>query len=106
MAKEVVVYTDVTVFYPVLEAIKRGSEVYAFCRRQADDAADVLRRAAPVRSGAGRASVRSSVEMGPEGWYGVASWDESHYYLGILNTKDAQSREGWADRAAAQVRYV
>lgn len=106
MAREVTVYTDVTVYYAVLEQIKRGSDAYAFTRRQAEHAAEGLRRGTPVRTGAGRASIRADVTMGPDGWIGTASWDESHYYLGILNTKNGQDREGWADRASASVRYV
>jgi len=95
------VFVDVDVFYPVLAEIARGPEVYAFVRRLVDDAAETLRRNAPVRTGAGRGSIRAEVHMGPDGWYGTASWDESHYYMGILNAS-----QKWADRAAAQVRYV
>ncbi len=96
----------VTVRQSGLEAIKRGPEVYSFVRRHTDNAAEALRRAAPVRTGAGRGSITTDVVMGPDGWVGYASWDERHYYLGILNARETQTHEGWADRAAATVRYV
>ncbi len=96
----------VTVLEGGLEAIKRGPEVYSFVRQHTDNAAEALRRAAPARTGAGRGSIDTNVVMGPDGWVGYASWDERHYYLGILNARENQSREGWADRAAATARYV
>ena len=47
-----------------------------------------------------RASKRS-VPMGPAGWYGTASWDNAHYYMGIQN-----SRTHWAEPTAQRVRFV
>jgi len=104
MARDVT--TRITVYDAAFEEIKRSPDVYSFIRKRTDDAAEALRRSSPVRTGAGRGSIRSQVVMGPDGWTGYASWDEQHYYLGILNSRGDQSREGWADRAAATVRYV
>lgn len=101
MPAEVVVYVDVDVFYPVIWEIARGPETYNFVRKQVDETAETLRRSAPVRTGAGRGSITGRVWMGPDGWFGTASWDEAHYYLGIQN-----AQRKWADRAAALVRYV
>lgn len=93
--------TTVIVYDDRIREFARSPEVHDFLKDRAEEAADALRANAPVRTGAGRASVRVHMEMGPEGWYATASWDEAHYYMGIQNT-----RQHWADRAAATVRYV
>lgn len=94
---------DVNVtFYPqAWDAISRGPELHDFMQGKASDAADELRRFAPVRSGAGRRSITSRAVLGVDGWEGRATWDDEHYYMGILN-----SRTHWADPAVQRVRYV
>lgn len=70
-------------------------------RRKADAVAAKLRAAAPVESGAGRASIRGRTAMTPRGWIASASWDEQHYYLGILNT-----RTHWAEPVVQGLRTL
>jgi hypothetical protein len=92
----------VTVYEDRLRALARSQDAYEFVRAIVEREVRVLVAAAPVRTGAGRASIRPRVEMGPDGWYGTASWDTSHYYMGLRNV-----RTHWADRVAAQgIRYV
>lgn len=95
--------TDVkiTVYESAIRDIARGPDTYEFVRSIVDDAAATMRQGAPVRTGAGRASIVSRVEMGPDGWYGTASWDTRHYYMGILNT-----RRHFVEPALSRVRYV
>jgi hypothetical protein len=92
---------DVTVFEGSIREIARGPELHSYLRRAVDEVAEGMRSGAPVRSGAGRASIRGQVHMGPDGWYGTASWDTRHYYMGILN-----SRRQFAEPAIMRVRYV
>lgn len=81
--------------------LARSPELHAAMQRKANRMASDLRQAAPVKSGAGRASITGDVVMGPTGWTAIAGWDPQHYYMGIQN-----SRTRWAGRAAASVRYV
>lgn len=91
----------ITVYESRIRALGRTQDAYDFIRGRAEEAAQALRASAPVRTGAGKASIKVRMAMGNEGWVGAASWDTSHYYMGILNAEDR-----WADRAAASVRYV
>jgi hypothetical protein len=92
----------ITVYDDRIIALNRSPETHDFLRSIVDEEARALADAAPVRTGAGRSSIRGRVEMGSDGWIGAASWDTSHYYMGLRNT-----RTHWADRVAAQqVRYV
>jgi hypothetical protein len=101
MADEVT-RVDVTVYEDRIRALARSQDCYDFVRSVVDGEAIGLFEAAPVRTGAGRASIRGRVEMGVDGWVGAASWDTQHYYMGLRNT-----RTHWADRVAAQqIRYV
>ncbi len=85
-----------------LAEIRRGPEMYEAVRTAVESAADAMRAGAPVRTGAGRSSIRAEVHMGADGWFGTASWDEAHYYLGILN---ADGRH-FAEAALSRIRYV
>lgn len=96
----------VTVDLDAIEAIKVSSEARSFVLDKAEEAATALRRAVPVRTGAARASISADAVLTSDGWTGVASWDTQHYYVGILNSRRGQPDAGWADRAAASVRYV
>lgn len=92
---------NVTTFPEAIAAIRESQGTRALVGRYADSAAFALRASAPVRSGAGRASIRSATEHNFEaGWVGTASWDDEHYYMGIQN-----SRTSWASKAARSVRY-
>lgn len=92
----------ITVYDDRILAMARSQDTYNFLRSIVDGEARALADAAPVRTGAGRGSIRGRVEMGTDGWIGAASWDTSHYYMGLRNV-----RTHWADRVAAQqVRYV
>lgn len=91
-----------TVYPEAIEAIKTGESTREMVRGKTDAAVFNLRASAPVRSGAGRASITSTTDRDFEsGWVGRATWDDEHYYLGILN-----SRTGWASRVADRIRYV
>lgn len=96
------VHVDVDVHRQVLREIAFGHETYELVRDVAEKAASDMRRGAPVRTGAGRSSIRARAELGPDGWYATASWDEAHYYMGILNT----TYRGFADSAITRIRYV
>jgi hypothetical protein len=92
---------NVTVFPAAIEAIKQGEETRQLVSRRTEDAAFSLRAGAPVRTGAGRASITASTERDfDSGWIGKATWDDEHYYMGILN-----SRDHWADEAVQRLRY-
>lgn len=95
------VTTRVTLRPDGFARLARSPEVRQVLSTVSDRGADSLRQAAPSRTGAGRASIYSDVRMGPDGWYGVASWDDAHYYMGIQ-----QTRTRWADPAIARIRYV
>lgn len=84
-----------------VDRIARSSDTRDYVQDYVDRLADTLKPSVPVRSGRGRKSVKGRVAMGARGWYGTASWDEQHYYLGILN-----SRMHFADAAIARIRYV
>lgn len=93
---------NVTVYLSAIDAIKDSADTRSMVQRYADSAAFNLRASAPVRSGAGRASITARTERDfDSGWVGKATWDDEHYYMGILN-----SRTGWAAQAASRVRYV
>jgi hypothetical protein len=92
---------DVRVIPGAVDAIARGPDVYAFVQGLVDEAAATMREGAPVRTGAGRASIRGQVWMGPDGWFGTASWDVQHYYMGIQN-----DRRHFVEPALSRVRYV
>lgn len=96
------VFVDVTVYERVIAEIARGPDTYDFVKRVVDDLAEDMRRGAPRKTGRGAASIRGQVHMGPDGWYGTASWTEPHYYLGILN---ATGRK-FVEPALSRVRYV
>jgi hypothetical protein len=91
----------VTVYESSLTAMARGPEMYDFVYGVVSDAAAAMRDEAPVRTGAGRGSIIGRVEMGTEGWYGRASWDRAHYYMGIQN-----ARRSFVEPALTRVRYV
>jgi hypothetical protein len=91
----------VTVYPKAWDSIARSEQVHSWLDVKVSGIAEDLRRAAPVRSGAGRNSISSAVRMGADGWYGTASWDDAHYYMGIQN-----SRTHWAAQAAQRVRFV
>ena len=95
------VRVDVNVHRAAIAEIARGHETYELVTRFADDVVEEMRRGAPVRTGAGRASIRTRAALGPDGWYATASWDERHYYMGIQN-----GRRQFAEPALARVRYV
>jgi len=95
------VEVQVTVHDEVIREIARGPELREFLLRTVSEFASELRADAPVRTGAGRRSIVAKVEMGATGWYGTASWDDAHYYLGIQN-----SRTRWAQPTLSRVRYV
>lgn len=95
------VRVQVRIIPGAVDRIARSMEVHDNVKRIVDDLAEGLRRAVPVRTGAGRKSVTGRVAMGPNGWYGAASWDEAHYYLGILN-----SRRHFAEPVMDRIRYV
>lgn len=101
MAGEVTVTVRVQVFEPAIREIARGPDVHDFVLRIASDLAEGLRAGAPVRTGAGRASIRARAEMGPDGWYSTASWDTQHYYMGIQN-----DRRHFVEPALSRVRFV
>jgi hypothetical protein len=83
------------------DEIARSPELRAWLAGQMRGVADNLRSEAPVKTGAGRASITSAVDRGTQGWVGTAGWDSEHYYMGLQ-----QSRTHWADGAIARVRYV
>ena len=101
MARTNVTDVRVTVYDTAIAAIARGPEVYDFVRKIVDGAAEGMRGGAPVRTGAGRASIGGRVVMGADGWYGVASWDTRHYYMGIQN-----ARQSFVEPAFSRVRFV
>lgn len=93
---------QVTYYPEVIDAIAAGDETRALVEGKANDAAADLRSEAPVRTGAGRASIRARTERDGDGsWVGAASWDDEHYYMGIQN-----SRTHWAAPTVQRVRYV
>lgn len=92
---------NVTYYPEVIDEIAMGDETRDLVLAKADDAATDLRSEAPVRSGAGRASIKARVERDGTDWVGAASWDDEHYYMGILN-----SRDHWAEPTVQRVRYV
>lgn len=99
MASTATVVVDVN--EAAIADLARGPEMYDLLRGTADEVSEEMRRGAPVRTGAGRASIRSRVEMTADGWVATASWDERHYYMGIQN-----SRREFAETALSRVRYV
>jgi hypothetical protein len=84
-----------------MDRVARSPEVRDRIQEIVDSLAEGLRRAVPVRTGAGRRSIKGRVVMGPNGWIGGASWDEAHYYLGILD-----SRHHFAEPVMNRVRHV
>lgn len=90
-------------YYPgAIMAIAQSEATRRMVQAKVDTLAYGLRAGAPVRTGAGRASITAKTERDFEhGWVGTATWDEEHYYMGILN-----SRTRWADPTVAAVRYV
>jgi hypothetical protein len=101
MAQRSVVFVDVDVYERVIGEIARGPDTYDFVRRVTEDVAEQIRGSAPVRTGAGKGSIRAVVHMGSDGWYGTASWDVKHYYMGIQN-----ARRKFVEPVAARIRYV
>lgn len=99
MAERVTVV--VNVHHRAIHDIAFGHETYNMVRRTAEEVAQEMRRGAPVRTGAGRGSIRGGVELTADGWVGTATWDERHYYMGIQN-----SRRPFAEPALSRVRYV
>ena len=87
---------------PELIALERGRETRDLVKDVADEIAATMRPLAPARTGAGRRSIQGRVEMSASGWVGTASWDEAHYYMGILNSKGRH----FAEAAVQRVRYV
>ena len=93
---------NVQVFLEVIDQIAAGQETRLMVTRKTEAAAQSLRAGAPVRTGAARASISSTVDRDFEaGWVGKATWDDEHYYIGILN-----SRTHWAAGAVQRIRYV
>lgn len=91
-----------TTYYPeVIDEIEMSDDTRLMIQSKVDDAAADLRSEAPVRTGAGRASIRSKTEREGVEWVGTASWDDEHYYMGILN-----SRTHWAEPTVQRVRFV
>lgn len=95
------VSVEVDVHHGALAEMARAHDTRELVLRVAEDIAEGMRAGAPVRTGAGRASIRAHAEMGSDGWYATASWDERHYYMGIQNT-----RRHFAEPALSRVRYV
>lgn len=82
--------------------IARSPELRAWLAERMRSIADDLRRDAPVKTGAGRGSIASDVELSSGGWAGSAGWDAEHYYMGIQ-----QTRKHWADPVVDHIdRYV
>ncbi len=92
---------DVNVHPRALEEIARSHDTYDLVRDTAERVAAEMRHGAPVRTGAGRASIRARADMTPDGWVATASWDERHYYMGIQN-----ARRRFAEPALSRIRYV
>jgi hypothetical protein len=92
---------QVTYYPEVMDEIQGSDDTRDLVLAAADDAATDLRSEAPVRTGAGRASIRARAERDGLDWVGAASWDDEHYYMGIQN-----SRTHWAEPTVQRVRYV
>jgi hypothetical protein len=94
-------HVTVTVNPSLVLSLARSPELYAHLHRMVDGAAENMRGAAPVRTGAGRASIRGQVVMTPTGWVGAAGWDRTHYYMGFQNR-----RRHFVEPALTRVRFV
>jgi hypothetical protein len=92
---------QVTYYPEVIDEIAMGDSTRALLQDKVNDAAADLRSEAPVRTGAGRASITATTERDGTDWVGKAGWDDEHYYMGILN-----SRDHWAEPTVQRVRYV
>lgn len=97
----VIVATTVTVRPEFAAKLAYSPTMRRVLERQADRISAELRAAAPVKTGAGRASIRTRTALGPTGWEASASWDAQHYYLGIQNT-----RTHWAEQVVQRLRNI
>lgn len=91
----------VTVREQAIRDLARSPEMYDFLKNIVDEAAKAMRVGAPRKTGQGAASIHGEVHLGPDGYYGTASWTERRYYMGIQN-----KRRNFTDPAAAAIRYV
>jgi hypothetical protein len=101
MAGTTKVSTKVTVRHQAVAELARGPELRRHLEQAVTDMALDMQAHAPVRSGAGRRSIKGEVVMTSEGWVGTASWDVAHYYLSFQD-----KRKQFAEPAIQRVRYV
>ncbi len=94
----------VNVIPGAMDRIARSPSVADGLQEIVDDLAADLRDVTPVRTGKGRRSIKGRIEPSSTGWVGTASWDEDHFYLGIVNVRGR--RAGFADPIINRVRYV
>jgi hypothetical protein len=92
---------DVTIIPGAGAQIARSQHMRAWLAERMKSIADDLRSEAPVKTGRGRGSIHSDVDLSSAGWTGTAGWDTEHYYMGIQ-----QTRTHWADQAVSRIRYV